>query len=154
MQNPYARDVSRISTLDPYRLQELYKMHPCAEHVVKKLLLAGEREGGKNLDHDISDCIRTLTRWQEMRAEDANNAPRDPARPVTAVVPTLYDWTAVPGHYYWMATNESGEVFAYECRPTPDCGRWNSMVPEARTKRMQGVTAAKVDWVESLEKRP
>lgn len=71
MTNIYARDVSHIKTLDPYRLQELYKMHPCAEHVVKKLLVAGEREGSKNLDTDISDCIRTLQRWQAMREEDS-----------------------------------------------------------------------------------
>lgn len=71
MTNIYARDVSHIKTLDPYRLQELYKMHPCAEHVVKKLLVAGEREGGKSLDTDISDCIRTLQRWQAMREEDS-----------------------------------------------------------------------------------
>lgn len=78
MTNIYAKDVSGIKILDPYRLQELYQMHPCAEHVVKKLLVAGEREGGKDLDTDISDCIRTLTRWQAMRAEDAGalEAPR------------------------------------------------------------------------------
>lgn len=78
MTNIYAKDVSNIKVLDPYRLQELYQMHPCAEHVVKKLLVAGEREGGKDLDTDISDCIRTLTRWQAMRAEDAGavGAPR------------------------------------------------------------------------------
>lgn len=71
MTNKYARDVSHMKTIDPYRLQELYKMHPCAEHVVKKLLCAGERSGGKDLDRDIQDCLDTLTRWQEMRAEDA-----------------------------------------------------------------------------------
>lgn len=74
MTNIYAKDVSNIKVLDPYRLQELYQMHPCAEHVVKKLLVAGEREGGKDLDTDISDCIRTLTRWQAMRAEDVASA--------------------------------------------------------------------------------
>lgn len=69
--SPYHKDISHLATLDPYRLQELYDMHPCAEHVVKKMLVAGKRSGGKDLDTDIADCIWTLQRWQEMRREDA-----------------------------------------------------------------------------------
>lgn len=104
MTNKYARDVSHLKTLDPYRLAELYKMHPCAEHVVKKMLCAGERSGGKSLDEDIQDCIDTLTRWKEMRSEDAqlHESP---------------DFTGIDSAYRFFATNEDGSVLAYTKRP-------------------------------------
>lgn len=108
MPNPYARDVSHIKTLDPYRLQELYSMHPCAEHVVKKLLCAGKRSGGKDLDKDIQDCLDTLTRWQEMRKEDR-------AESVKAL--TEYDWTVIPLEYNWACRNHLGEAYGFRDKP-------------------------------------
>lgn len=107
MTNIYAKDVSNIKVLDPYRLQELYRMHPCAEHVVKKLLVAGEREGGKDLDTDISDCIRTLTRWQAMRAEDV----------ASAAAQTRYRWGDKPAQLKWAATDADGRVYFYAEKP-------------------------------------
>lgn len=147
MPNPYARDVSHIKTLDPYRLQELYKMHPCAEHVIKKLLVAGEREGGKDLDHDISDCIRTLKRWQEMRAED---------RGEQAGPKTKYDWAVVPKIFSFTATDLDGGVYVYECEPFPGLSAWaTSGAGDARahpTSTREHVDTP--DWRESLERRP
>lgn len=149
MPNPYARDVSHIKTLDPYRLQELYKMHPCAEHVVKKLLVAGEREGGKDLDHDISDCIRTLTRWQEMRKEDR-------AEPAKAL--TRYDWTKIPVKFSWAAQDCDGQLVAYARRPKIDVGDEHWSMDADGPGLFQVVASSNgfacPAWANSLERRP
>lgn len=149
MTNIYARDVSRISKLDPYRLQELYNMHPAAEHVVKKLLVAGGRTGGKSVDKDIADCIQTLQRWQEMRAEDALSvADEDP----------LYEWRTAPDAYKWLATDRDGKVFAYVEEPKMHASipSWNYGETDAvrQHKRMQCLSAAACPWQESLRARP
>lgn len=147
MPNPYARDVSGIKTLDPYRLQELYNMHPCAEHVVKKLLVAGEREGGKDLDHDISDCIRTLTRWQEMRAEDRKDC---------APVETRYNWAVVPARFGFVATDMDGGIYMYEQEPQRAALGWKasgaSFVANYPSSTPQYLDTPA--WHESLEARP
>lgn len=153
MQNPYARDVSHINTLDPYRLQELYKMHPCAEHVVKKLLVAGEREGGKDLDHDISDCIRTLTRWQEMRKEDANNAPLDMTCEATGAVSTLHEWDGVAEDLLWMAKDADGEVYGYTGQPFLTPTGWDVKGTDWG-HHLRDRSLRHVHWRESLERRP
>lgn len=159
MPNPYARDVSHIKTLDPYRLQELYKMHPCAEHVVKKLLVAGEREGGKDLDHDISDCIRTLKRWQEMRKEDVQPDRIDMTCDATPVRPSLYDWSSISKHYQWTATDSDGSVFSYNMDPDYDrdkgeWGFWSQSGTGVQMRRQHGQAPAPIDPSESLERRP
>lgn len=57
--------------LDVYRVIDIFEVnHPCAQHLVKKALVAGGR-GHKDLDRDIQDMIDTLHRWQEMRMEEA-----------------------------------------------------------------------------------
>lgn len=147
MPNPYARDVSHINTLDPYRLQELYKMHPCAEHVVKKLLVAGEREGGKDLDHDISDCIRTLKRWQEMRREDVST-PESPT--------TRYNWSVVPQKFRFIATDSDGAIYMYECEPELGSRCWHAP-GIGKTTAHPSDTRERVDtplWRNSMERRP
>lgn len=148
MPNPYARDVSRIKTLDPYRLQELYKMHPCAEHVVKKLLVAGEREGGKDLDHDISDSIRTLTRWQEMRAEDRE-------RGATAI--TLYDWSLIPSWVNWVCRGPLGGAHGFDEEPEYQQGTgWMRAIGNRYSYLCQlGMRPmAGIDPESTLERRP
>lgn len=152
MPNPYARDVSHINTLDPYRLQELYKMHPCAEHVVKKLLVAGEREGGKDLDHDISDCIRTLTRWQEMRREDVQAGAIDMTCDATPVVSTLHDWSGVAKDLMWMAKDAGGEVWGYTGKPFLTSSGWEA--GRAVGYPLRDRSLRHVNWRESLERRP
>jgi len=69
--NHYYKDVSKLETIDVYRVIELFDV-PAGpiDHAVKKLLCAGNR-GHKDLDRDIQDAIDSLVRWQAMRAEDA-----------------------------------------------------------------------------------
>lgn len=67
----YKRDVSHLNTIDPYRIADLYDLHPCAEHIMKKSLCAGGR-GHKDLLRDIQDIIDTAERWKEMLEEDSN----------------------------------------------------------------------------------
>lgn len=154
--NKYARDVSRIQTLDPYRLQELYQMHPCAEHVVKKLLCAGSRSGGKSIDTDIADCIQTLQRWQDMRKEDADNAPVDAADWAEAQRPARYDWAPVPQIFNFVATDSDGSIYMYEFQPEPGLNAWATYGAGcARAHPLS--TPARVDtpdWRDSLERRP
>lgn len=66
----YFEDVSGLATVDVYRVLELFDVYdPCLQHAVKKLLVAGGR-GVKDQGRDVQEAIDTLTRWQEMRAED------------------------------------------------------------------------------------
>lgn len=146
MANIYARDVSRIKTLDPYRLQELYKMHPCAEHVVKKMLVAGEREGEKDLDVDISDCIRTLQRWQAMRLED-----KAALTPVSGG--TIYEWLSAPEWAVCAATDEDGSAYFYGDIPSLDGPDWDCPIG-VMTKSIPGNPATNLDYRLSLEARP
>lgn len=67
----YFKNVSGLSTVDVYRVLELFGVTDQAlGHAIKKLLVAGGR-GHKGIDKDIQEAIDTLHRWQEMRAEDA-----------------------------------------------------------------------------------
>lgn len=69
--NHYFRDVSHLNRVDIYRILELFNVDdPCMQHVVKKAIACGKR-GHKNIERDVQDMIDTLTRWQEMRIEDA-----------------------------------------------------------------------------------
>lgn len=161
MTNIYAKDVSNIKVLDPYRLQELYQMHPCAEHVVKKLLVAGEREGGKDLDTDISDCIRTLTRWQAMRAEDAASATVSPGIDAThsesfdREFVSRYDWDTLSKRFGWVARNQDGKAFAFSGKPTRDSKEWKPLAGSYERYRAGDAPACSGDgWILSLEARP
>jgi hypothetical protein len=155
----YHKDVTHLKKMDPYRLQELYQMHPCAEHVVKKMLVAGERSGGKSLDEDIQDCIDTLQRWQEMRAEDA-------ALKFTVVDATCeagperfstcrYDWSMVDRRFFWVARGGNGVLFAFSHEPTRDAFEWKPVTGVWGT--LSGAVAIGspcAEWSDSLEARP
>lgn len=66
----YFKDVTRLDSIDVYRVLDLYDVqHPCIQHAVKKLLCSGQR-GGKTVDTDIAEAIASLQRWQAMREED------------------------------------------------------------------------------------
>lgn len=57
--------------VDIYRVLLLFRVvDPCIQHAAKKLLVAGGREGGKDISRDIQEAIDTLIRWQEMRSEE------------------------------------------------------------------------------------
>jgi len=158
----YARNVSHLKTLDPYRLQELYHMHPCAEHVVKKLLVAGKREGAKDLDTDISDCIRTLTRWQEMRAEDAGtlDVTRDsaavPRLEVATPGDTRYPWNIAPDWAQFAATDPNGKAHWYNREPKVGIAEWlfPTSAENERHTMIMGRSFPVEGWQDSLEARP
>jgi hypothetical protein len=66
----YFKDVSKLQSIDVYRVLDLFGVTDQAiGHAVKKLLAAGGR-GHKSVERDIQDAIDTLQRWQEMRTED------------------------------------------------------------------------------------
>lgn len=56
--------------IDVYRVLTLFNViDPCIAHAVKKLLVAGGRGAGKDIERDVKEAIDTLQRWQEMQAE-------------------------------------------------------------------------------------
>lgn len=65
----YKKDVSHLNIIDPYRIADLYALHPCADHIMKKSLCAGSR-GHKDMLRDIQDIIDTAERWKQMIKED------------------------------------------------------------------------------------
>lgn len=65
----YKKDVSHLNVIDPYRIADLYNLHPCADHIMKKSLCAGNR-GHKDTLRDIQDIIDTAVRWKQMIEED------------------------------------------------------------------------------------
>lgn len=67
----YKKDISHLNMIDPYRIADLYALHPCAEHIMKKSLCAGNR-GHKDTLRDIQDIIDTAERWKQMIEEDNN----------------------------------------------------------------------------------
>lgn len=70
----YFKDVSKLQTVDVYRVLRLFSVtDPCIAHAVKKLLVAGGRGAGKTIEKDVTEAIDSLTRWQEMQLEDENH---------------------------------------------------------------------------------
>lgn len=68
--NHYFRDVSKLQSLDVYRLLELFNVTcPVAQHVVKKALAAGQR-GHKSLHKDWQDIADSAARKLQMMRED------------------------------------------------------------------------------------
>ena len=66
----YFRDVSRLDFIDVYRVHKLFTLEDHALcHVSKKILLGGDRTGGKTLEEDIIEARDTLNRWLEMESE-------------------------------------------------------------------------------------
>lgn len=70
MYNHYKKDVTRLESIDVYRILELYNVtDPCVQHAVKKLLCAGNR-GSKTEEQDIIEARDTLNRKLEINEED------------------------------------------------------------------------------------
>ena len=44
-------------------------------HAIKKLLVPGQRSGGKSAEQDVAKAIWTLQRWEEMNREDKGGKP-------------------------------------------------------------------------------
>ena len=67
----YYKDVSKLETVDVYRVLKMFEVaDPCLQHAVKKLLVAGGRGAGKNIQRDIREAIDSLERWWDMRKEE------------------------------------------------------------------------------------
>lgn len=68
----YHKDVSGLTAIDVYRVLSLFNVtDPCIQHAIKKLLVAGGRGAGKDIDKDIQESIDSLVRWKEIRQEDS-----------------------------------------------------------------------------------
>ena len=68
----YHKDVSHLSTIDVYRVIELWEVtSPSLQHAIKKLLVPGGRGAGKDMAKDIQEAIDSLIRWQEMQVENS-----------------------------------------------------------------------------------
>ena len=67
----YFKDVKGMEYIDVYRVLDLFEVaDPCIAHAVKKLLVSGNRGGGKDMDRDIQEAIDSLERYKEMRREE------------------------------------------------------------------------------------
>lgn len=70
----YFRDVSHIKEIDIYRVLDLFCVtHPCAQHAIKKLMVAGQR-GVKDVECDVQEAGRTINRWLQMISEEKSRA--------------------------------------------------------------------------------
>lgn len=68
----YKKNVLNLSTLDIYRVLELFEVRSHAVgHAIKKLLMAGNR-GAKGYEQDIQEAIDSLNRELQMKQEDSN----------------------------------------------------------------------------------
>lgn len=126
----YFKDIAKYLKLDIYRILDLYKVTDHAiGHAIKKLLLAGDRTGGKSLVDDVTEARDTLNRWLEMREEDLTGLPT--AQPVLREYTleevtrgvTLSDWAA------WVAVDADGHVYEYEKKASDQHSigtKWNS----------------------------
>lgn len=69
----YFKNVAHLTTIDVYRVLELFNVtDPAIQHAVKKLLVAGGRGAGKDIKQDIQEAIDTMLRWQSMQRENLN----------------------------------------------------------------------------------
>lgn len=66
----YHKDVSRLESIDVYRVIDLFGVTDgAAQHALKKLLCAGQR-GSKTFEQDIREAHDTLARRLQMFEED------------------------------------------------------------------------------------
>jgi hypothetical protein len=59
------------AVVDVYRVMRMFSITDQAlGHALKKLLVAGGRGAGKDINQDVQEAIDTLERWKEMEAEE------------------------------------------------------------------------------------
>lgn len=69
----YFKDVSHLKEVDVYRVLKLFEVtDPCLQHAIKKLLVAGGRGAGKDLERDLREAVDSINRALQMIAEDCN----------------------------------------------------------------------------------
>ena len=67
----YFKNVTHLDTVDVYRVLLMFNVtDPCVQHAVKKLLVAGGRGAGKNVERDVREAVDSLNRFLQMREED------------------------------------------------------------------------------------
>lgn len=67
----YFKDVSHLKDIDVYRVLKLFNVtDPCVQHAVKKLLVAGGRCAGKDIERDLREAVDSINRALQMIAED------------------------------------------------------------------------------------
>lgn len=67
----YFKDVSHLNVIDVYRVLKLFNVtDPCVQHAVKKLLVAGGRGAGKDMERDLREAVDSINRALQMIAED------------------------------------------------------------------------------------
>lgn len=82
--NHYFKDVSHLKEIDVYRVLQLFGVtDPCIQHAVKKLLVAGGRGAGKDIERDLREAVDSVNRALQMIAEDDVRSPPQAAQPGT-----------------------------------------------------------------------
>jgi hypothetical protein len=72
----YYKRVEGLTHIDVYRVLLLFGVvDPCIQHAVKKLLVAGGRGAGKNIERDVNEAIDSLNRYLQIQAENCNIPP-------------------------------------------------------------------------------
>lgn len=67
----YFKDVSHLKDIDVYRVLKLFNVtDPCVQHAVKKLLVAGGRGAGKDIERDLREAADSINRALQMISED------------------------------------------------------------------------------------
>ncbi len=74
--NHYFKPVpAGVTHVDVYRVLSMFNVtDPCLQHAIKKLLVAGGRGAGKNIEVDVKEAIDSLKRKLEMIDEDAKTS--------------------------------------------------------------------------------
>lgn len=67
----YYKNVKHLEFIDVYKVLSLFSVtDPCLQHAIKKLLVAGGRGAGKDINKDVQEAIDSLKRFQEMQEEE------------------------------------------------------------------------------------
>ena len=67
----YYKNVAHLKDIDAYRVLERFGVtDPSIQHAVKKLLVAGGRGAGKDIERDLREAGDSINRALQMIAED------------------------------------------------------------------------------------
>lgn len=68
----YYKDVTHLKEVDVYRVLRLFGVtDPSLAHAIKKLLVAGGRGAGKDIQQDVREAVDSCNRYLELENEDA-----------------------------------------------------------------------------------
>jgi len=131
----YFKDVSQLTELDVYRVCELFQVEDysgATQHAIKKLLLPGQRGGGKDRAKDLREARDTLMRRLEMLIEDGLATPEPQAMPAPSVEPC-------------RAAIEAGQQDLAELTELAQEGRrWRSFLDCSRERVRQALEAGQL----------